>query len=101
MKLLALVLVAAGCAAAQSNSAAVAAREWRETHERAIVEEFMGLLSVPNLARDAADVRRNAEAISTLLTRRGMKTRLLEISGVPPAVYGEILTPGATRTIVF
>jgi acetylornithine deacetylase/succinyl-diaminopimelate desuccinylase-like protein len=88
-------------AAAQTDPAAKAARQWRETHERAIVSEFIELLALPNLARDSAAIRKNADAIAALLQRRGVKTRLLEAPGAPPAVYGEIATPGATRTIVF
>src|SRR5262249_46535301 len=101
MKLPVCLLLAAVCAPAQTNPAARAARQWRETHERAIVEEFIGLLSLPNIAREAADIRRNAAAVSAMLERRGVKTRLLEAPGAPPAVYGEIATPGASRTIVF
>jgi acetylornithine deacetylase/succinyl-diaminopimelate desuccinylase-like protein len=89
------------CASAQTNSAATAARQWREAHERAIMQEFVDLLALPNLARDSAAIRKNADAISALLAKRGVKTQLLEVAGAPPAVYGEILTKGATRTIVF
>jgi acetylornithine deacetylase/succinyl-diaminopimelate desuccinylase-like protein len=96
-----LLLAAAGVLAAQSNPAARAAREWRETHERAIVAEFIDLLAIPNLARDAADIRKNAAAVSAILERRGVRTRLLETPGAPPAVYGEIRTAGAARSIVF
>ncbi len=101
MKSLVLLLAGAACAAAQSNAAAMSARQWREAHERAIVSEFIDLLSLPNLARNAPDIRKNAAAIAAMLDRRGVKTRLLEIPGAPPAVYGEIATPGAARTIVF
>jgi acetylornithine deacetylase/succinyl-diaminopimelate desuccinylase-like protein len=97
ISLLAFVAGAAG----QSDPAARAARQWRETHERAIVGELVDLLALPNLARDAADIRKNAGAVSALLEKRGIKTRLLETAGAPPAVYGELLTPGATRTLVF
>src|SRR4051812_29005308 len=100
MKLV-LLLAAAACAAAQSNPAAKAARQWREAHERPIVQEFVDLLSIPNLARDEADIRKNAAAGSAMLEKRGVSTRLLETAGAPPAVYGEIATPGAARTIVF
>ena len=36
-----------------------------------------------------------------LLRRRGVSARALEGGGGPPAVYGELRTPGAARTIVF
>ncbi len=87
--------------AAQSNPAALAARQWRETHERAIVAEFIDLLALPNLARDTADIQRNAAAVSAILEKRGVKTRRLEVPGAPPVVFGEIPVPGATRTLVF
>jgi acetylornithine deacetylase/succinyl-diaminopimelate desuccinylase-like protein len=98
-----ILLLAAVCAAAaySDNAAATAARQWREAHERAIVDEFIQLLAMPNLARDTAEIRKNAAAVSALLERRGVKTRLLETSGAPPVLYGEILTPGATRTVIF
>jgi len=97
------ILAAASLASTQAatNPAAEAARNWRDAHERAILTEFMDLLAIPNLARDPANIRRNAQAIEALLEKRGVKTRLLEVDGVPPVVYGEIDTPGATRTIVF
>ena len=36
-----------------------------------------------------------------MFEKRGVKSRLLELPGVAPAVYGEIMTPGATRTVMF
>jgi acetylornithine deacetylase/succinyl-diaminopimelate desuccinylase-like protein len=80
---------------------AQAARRWREAHERAILSEFIDLLSLPNIARDSSAIRKNAAAVSGILERRGVKTRLLEVPGAPPAVFGEIDTPGATRTVIF
>jgi acetylornithine deacetylase/succinyl-diaminopimelate desuccinylase-like protein len=91
----------AASAAAQSNAAATAARHWRDTHEPAILSEFVELLALPNLARDETAIRRNAAAVQRMFERRGVKTRLLETAGAPPVVYGEIATPGATRTLVF
>ena len=99
--LIALSLALPAVLLAQQNPAAAAARSWRETHERPILTEFMDLLAMPNLARDDANIRKNAAAIVTLLEKRGVKTRLLEEAGVPPVVFGEIQTPGATRTLVF
>jgi acetylornithine deacetylase/succinyl-diaminopimelate desuccinylase-like protein len=88
-------------AAAQANPAARAAREWREKHERAIVDEFLSLLAIPNVASDRANIRRNAEAIAEMLRKRGVASKLLAVEGANPVVFGEIRTPGATRTIVF
>src|SRR5450432_1830980 len=90
-----------GAVANGQNPAAAAAREWRTAHERAILSEFMDLLSLPNLAREDVNIRKNAAAVSALLEKRGVKTRLLEVPGAPPVVFGEIDTPGATRTLVF
>ena len=73
----------------------------RRSHEVEILNEFRDLLAIPNLANDSANIRRNAAAISAMLQRRGVVPRLLESpTGGPPAVYGELRTPGATRTIV-
>ncbi len=65
------------------------------------MSEFVNLLSIPNVASDSPNIRRNAALITRLLEQRGVKTRLLEVTGAPPVVYGEINPPGATRTIIF
>jgi acetylornithine deacetylase/succinyl-diaminopimelate desuccinylase-like protein len=99
-----LVLTVLFCAAAllgQTNPASIAARRWRTRHERAIVTEFTGLLAIPNIARDRANIRRNADAIVAMFAKRGVPARLVEEPDSNPVVYGEIRTPGATRTIVF
>lgn len=77
------------------------ARQWREAHERAIVDEFVSLLSIPNVARNKSDMARNAALIQQMLQRRGVKSQLLEAPGAVPAVFGEIRTPGATQTVLF
>ena len=76
-------------------------RAWRKAHETEIVRELASLVALPNLARDAAPIRANADHLVAMLTRRGMVTRLLELDGAPPAVYGEKRVPGAKRTVVF
>jgi acetylornithine deacetylase/succinyl-diaminopimelate desuccinylase-like protein len=96
--LLAIALAAA--AYAQQNPAAAADR-WRAAHEQAILDEFMGLLAIPNLASDAPNIRRNAAAVSALLEKRGVKTRLLEVPDAPPVVFGEIPVASAARTVIF
>ncbi len=86
---------------AQSPTVADAARAYRQTHEREIFAEYAELLSIPNVASDTVNIRRNANLIVQMMERRGVKTRLLEVPEAPPVVYGEILTPGATRTLIF
>ena len=77
-----------------------AARRHRETHEAEIAREFATLLAIPNVASDSVNIRRNAAALIEMLNRRGVTARTLEAAG-PPAVYGELRTPGAVRTVVF
>jgi acetylornithine deacetylase/succinyl-diaminopimelate desuccinylase-like protein len=87
-------------AMAQTNPAATAARQWRQSHERAIVDEFVALLSIPDIASDRANIQRNAETIAQMMEKRGIASRLVTVPGSNPVVFGEIKTPGATRTIV-
>ena len=94
-------LVFAALACAQPNPAAAAAHQWRTAHEQAIVAEFTQLLAIPNVASDGPNIRRNATAVAAILERRGVRTRLLEVPGAPPVVFGEIDTPHAVRTVVF
>ena len=74
---------------------------WRAAREPAIVAELAELLAIPNLASDSVNIRRNAALIVRMLEKRGATARLLEVPGSPPAVYGELPVPGATRTVVF
>ena len=56
-----LSMFAAGLAAqtfTPSNPAALAARQWREQHERAIVDEFVTLLAILNIAADRSNIQR-------------------------------------------
>ncbi len=86
---------------AQTNPASQAARQWRQQHERAIVDEFFKLLAIPNISSDRSNIQRNADAIAELLEKRGIAVKQVAISGSNPVVFGEIRTPGATRTIGF
>src|SRR5262245_33985086 len=84
----------------QTNPSAQAARQWRQQHEWAIVNEFVALLSIPNIASDRANIQRNAETIAKMMEKRGVASRLVSVPGANPVVFGEIQTPGASRTIV-
>jgi acetylornithine deacetylase/succinyl-diaminopimelate desuccinylase-like protein len=78
-------------------------RAFRQTNEHKIIAEFIQLLSIPNVASDQPNIRRNADLIMEMMRRRKLNPRLLEAKtpNVPPAVYGEWLSPGAEQTIIF
>jgi acetylornithine deacetylase/succinyl-diaminopimelate desuccinylase-like protein len=77
-------------------------RQYRRSHEHEILREFVSLLSIPNVASDHENIRKNAAFIAEMMMQRGLEPRLLEAktANVPPAVYGEWRTSGATRTII-
>jgi acetylornithine deacetylase/succinyl-diaminopimelate desuccinylase-like protein len=75
-------------------------REYRKAHETEIIREFTDLLSIPNVASDTINIKRNAVKLLDLMSRRGIDGRLLEGKG-PSAIFGELKTPGALRTIGF
>ena len=76
-------------------------RAYIERNAFSLLTEYLTLLSIPNIASDADNIRRNADAILSLLRRRGIEAGLLEGEGCPPLVYGEILNPAARRTVLF
>ena len=90
------------CCAAQ-DQAMTRVREFRATHERPILHEFVRLLRIPNVAEDRSNIGRNARAIMAMMQRRGLAPRLLrsrEAPDAPPLVYGEWRVPAARRTLV-
>lgn len=102
-----LILVAAGsaslfAASAQTPSSELRARvaTWVKGHQQPLLNELVELLSIPNVAADRPNIRRNAEHLQRMLAGRGFAAELLETAG-NPLVYGELRVPGATRTILF
>ena len=88
--------------AQSANTLQQKVREYRQSHEHQILDEFVKLLSLPNVASDRANIRLNAAMLSEMMRRRELSPRLLESKdpSVPPAVFGEWKVPGATRTII-
>jgi len=84
-----------------TNPASLAARKYRQQHERLILDEFVTLLAIPDITDDKANIQRNAQFIVKMMEKRGVTSRLVSVAGSNPVVFGEIRTPGATRTIVF
>src|SRR6267378_729256 len=83
--------LAAGLAAQDRSPKSVRdlVREYRLQHEANIVRSYAQLLSLPNVASDTANIKRNADAIGKMLEQRGFQTQALNVAGAPPAVYGE------------
>jgi hypothetical protein len=98
--LLAALLPAVTVSIPKPQATASIAREYRKSHEAGIIRELSGLLAIPNVASDTVNIRRNAAALIEMMSRRGIEARLLEGSG-PPAIFGELKTPGAIRTVGF
>jgi acetylornithine deacetylase/succinyl-diaminopimelate desuccinylase-like protein len=98
-----LILAFAGQAMAGPSTAEIrdTVRAYRQQHEPAIVSEFAQLLAIPNHAADSANIRRNAQLVAQALRDRQVATKLLELEGAPPVVFGKLDTPGASRTITF
>jgi acetylornithine deacetylase/succinyl-diaminopimelate desuccinylase-like protein len=94
---LGMVVAAPFIAGAQSVTPAV--RAWRQQHESEIVRELADLVAIPDVARDHANILKNAAMIRTMLERRGITARILDNGDAPPAVFGELRAPGATRTV--
>ena len=76
---------------------------FRAANEHRLLSEFLKLLSVPNVASDTPNIRKNADYLVSEMQKRGLKPQLLEAADkkVPPVVYGEWMTPGATKTVIF
>ncbi|MBX7170848.1 MAG: M20/M25/M40 family metallo-hydrolase [Pyrinomonadaceae bacterium] len=85
------------------DATVTAVREYRRANEFQFLQDFIKLLSIPNVASDRENIRRNADYLMGLMKERGLKPQLLPPldEANPPAVYGEWITPNAKQTIVF
>ncbi len=70
-----------------------------ETHQKAIIDELVETLRIPDVAADRENIRRKAEHLERTLAGRGFRAELLETEG-NPLVYGELKVPGARRTLL-
>ena len=76
-------------------------RAWRTAHEKEVVRELADLVALRNVAANRADIERNADHLIAMFKQRGIEMRRLNAGEAPPAIYGELRSPGATRTVVF
>jgi acetylornithine deacetylase/succinyl-diaminopimelate desuccinylase-like protein len=66
---------------------------------RAIVDRFLPFLRLPTVSQDPDRVRAGAGWLVSAMRARGLDARVLETGG-NPAVFGELRTPGASRTVL-
>jgi hypothetical protein len=92
------VLTGAATGEVPQSASDVAAR-YRDANAPRILREYSEFLALPNLARDTADIERNATYIRGQMQAAGVTTELLRVPDAPPIVFGALTVPGATRTL--
>src|SRR5262245_14443817 len=97
LTLVLLLTVTAFSVAAQNRTTV---EQYVVQRQQEIVSELVSLLSIPNVASDKASIRKNAEQLRQMLSRRGFTVEILETE-VNPLVYGELRVSGASRTILW
>ena len=78
---------------------AAVVNKYRSTREKFIVQDFVDLLSIPNVATNLDDMEDNVAHITALLQSRGFATRRLQ-SGGAPYIYAELMNPNARETLL-
>lgn len=103
-RLASLLVIAAGIAAGQAGPAAdlnASVASYVRQHQEDVVTEFKQFLSIPNIAGDSSNIRRNAEALRQMLEKRGLKAELLEYENASPVVIAEMPAQTGRRTVTF
>ena len=76
-------------------------RAYRIDNEDRIMRELREFLAIPNVASDTENIQKNATRLVQMLEARGIESHLLPIAGRGPVVYGKLIAPQATRTVIF
>lgn len=79
-------------------------RKQTQQNAKVIIREFTDFLKIPNVAANPKSLRENANFIMGMMTNKGINNvQLLEgkTEDTTPAVYGEVLVPGAKQTLIF
>ena len=98
------LLLAFSVNASGQSTETLKVRDFRTKNEQAIVNEFVSFLSIPNVASDTSNIKKNAAFIMDMMRRRGIgNVQLLSAvtRNAPSAVYGEVIVPGAKNTLIF
>lgn len=85
------------------SAAVIKVREHRMQNEHVLLDAYRSFLRIPNVAADMDNINRNANWIMDHMSASGIQhVQLLYpvTPNKPPAVYGEVKTPGAKETII-
>jgi len=76
-------------------------KQYCKANQSTMITEFKEFLSIPNIASDSVNIRRNTDFIKQMMETRGIEAELLFANspGANPAVYGEIKVKDAKKTI--
>ena len=91
------------CIAQQPTPFRDAIDSYRRDHEPQIIHDLSSFLRHSKSGKRQTEHSPQRHCVTmAMMKTHGIAARLLESpSGAPPAVYGELLTPGATKTVVF
>lgn len=89
------------CSSVYPQTAIVKKHIYDSKKQHLWLDEYREFLAIPNVLSDSVSILKNALHLKQMMERRGIKTQLL-FTGKPksaPAVYGEVMTPGARITL--
>jgi acetylornithine deacetylase/succinyl-diaminopimelate desuccinylase-like protein len=96
------VLLAALLLPTAANAApADTTRAYVNAHRKEILQEYLKLVSVPDLHGDVPNLKRNAVLLLAMMKQRGLEAESWDTAGGVPVLFGQKLVPGARRTILF
>jgi acetylornithine deacetylase/succinyl-diaminopimelate desuccinylase-like protein len=107
MKKTALILslvMSYGTALYAQNTALQKIKANHEPRHYALLKEYIEFLSIPNTMNDPEQLQANAQFVMDMMKKRGIgNVQLLPANtkGAIPCVYGEVMTKGATKTLIF
>ncbi len=78
-------------------------QEFINSKQTVLLNQFIEFLRIPNVLGDSINMERNASFIQLMLKQQSVESKLLRSNkpGSAPVVYGEVMTPGASTTIIF
>src|SRR6185503_10786743 len=93
-----LLLCGAGVSLSAADDTMSLVRAWRLDHEKQILLELFDFLSIPNVASNAADIQRNADALVRMFEQHRFAPEQIRTGG-SPLIVAERRLPNVRRTI--